>query len=1615
MTYFCILATLKKLFKYILRTILVFLLLVVIIFVSTFYLIQQPKVQTFLVQKISGYLSKQLGSEVKVDSVSIDFIRTVEIHHVYLSSQKSKTDTILYVKGLKVDLMLGKTFMSQIQTLKQNKIYIDNVSLDGVKFNGYRAKEDSVYNFHFILEQFASKEKTPKKKKESKPIELRLNNVLLTNSTLVLDDPHTDKRMDIRYSKIAIKVREFNISPLKIDVKQLELVDPFYKLTFYNEIEKIKDPNHHSKGFDVEGLGKKLNITVDELLLRNGNHAMDFKNRDIKAGSFLISKMDIHDINIDIKNYRWDSTGMHVNIDNLNTICDSGLLVKKINAQALLTNDGIFFFFLTIAYNNSKLIGNFSVQFSDEWRSFSDFENKVIMKADVKEALVTSKDVGVFAPKIQKYVPGNVSIHGLIKGKLANIRTEQFQIQAGKNTNIDITGNIKGLPHLKQTLFDLKINNLTTTPSDLKQILTFVKIPKQLDNAGIISFKGTYFGFTNDFVAKGALNTTNLGNLVTDVRMIFPKGQAPKYSGSIMAKGLNLAELTGNHKLLGTADLNINADGNGFKAKDLNTKLTGTISNFYLNGFVFDKIKVDGLLLKKQFNGKAFFDDGCFLVDFDGIIDFNDTIPSYNFTTSIKNADLNQLHFTKDTLVISLDGKIQGKGNKIDNFTGIGRFRNIIIQNSKDILNLSDVVINMLNDGAVKDYNITSDQFNANVHGKFDPLTIVPSMKVFLSKYSKLVKPTEKDLKQFKPQQLTANVKLKSDFGLIKVFVPQLNYISELDLNAEINTDENILNIKTQLDSINYSGIGINKINITGNTNNTELVLNGNIDKVSIKQTDIKDIKLELNSSLHQLLTNLNVSNDSSDNSIRLATTLDFNADTIIAKIIHSKLKLNNKIWEVQRDNELTIIDSIFIAQNFSLLQGNQKITIQNGRNSLSDAKIKIENLDLKDLGQLLDSTGIIRNGTLSGIVNLKNILTKLQANADVTINDLQVLDYKVKYIGLDGIYGRNGKKLVEAGGTIEDDNYNLSFDGTYDMQTKGKEKLDVNADIEKVNLNFLETILKKQLLVPRAFVKGQVNLSGNLKNPILTGKAQIIDTAELKMSYLGTTFKMYNEEINLTNKGFDFGTITLYDNYGNTAILTGKLLHDGFKNWRVDKANVNTPSGYNFMNTTYDDNQDFYGKVFAKGDVDIDGSFNDLTINVNRLETLKNTEFNLPVSGKTSDKEYTFIHFVNPKDTVKKVEYKSKISGINVNMNITATQDAFVNIILNQSANDKIVGRGTGDLNFNLNKKGEMSLSGVYNLIDGKYDFNFQGILNKTFKIGNDSKITFNGDPLKAELGVNALYTIKSASIRNLFDTTDINGKLIRNRTFPIDLTLLITGTLEKPIIGFKIQSTAGIPDVLDRKLVEINSNQNEVNNQAGFLLLFNSFLPTGASDQKVSGYSNTVTQLISDQISKVLSQGLGSLIKGASVDVLLSDLESKESRNFGFSYKQEILGGRLILTIGGNVNFGTNTLSENGNIPGQSTNNAAIAGDFVLEYLVTPDGRIRLKTYARTANYDLINQDKIRTGGAISFQKDFDNFKELFKRKNKITTTPTQEKKEEKNNINFHPPADTIKKEEK
>ncbi len=86
--------------------------------------------------------------------------------------------------------------------------------------------------------------------------------------------------------------------------------------------------------------------------------------------------------------------------------------------------------------------------------------------------------------------------------------------------------------------------------------------------------------------------------------------------------------------------------------------------------------------------------------------------------------------------------------------------------------------------------------------------------------------------------------------------------------------------------------------------------------------------------------------------------------------------------------------------------------------------------------------------------------------------------------------------------------------------------------------------------------------------------------------------------------------------------------------------------------------------------------------------------------------------------------------------------------------------------------------------------------------------------------------------------------------------------------------------------------------------------------------------------------------------------------------------------MTVGGNVDVNSAPTSQN-----SSTN---IAGDFDLDYLLTPDGRYTLKAF-RKNQYDDIAQENINVNGVgISFRKEFNRFGEIFHRANKKKQKP-------------------------
>lgn len=1575
-----------KLFKYSYRTLGIIIFLFLFTFVTLTILIQQPKVQTWAVQKAAALLSEKFGSKVSVGSVDIKFIKDIELQKIFLEDKNH--DTLFYANKISANLLLGKTFFSQLNAISQNKIYVDDIKLEGITFYGYRTQNDSLFNFSNILEALKSDKKT-KPKKKSNTLDLKLNHLQLTNLNLVLDDQYGDNGFKLKAKKLDFDINKLDLNQLLIDANTVYLDSPDFTLTLYNQKE-----NKHTKvikPFQPQNLGLWLN--VDDIQIKNGRYAMNMLNRkNIKVGNFQISYMDINSINLNANEFVWDTTGLHANIKNINTVLEDNIHVKRLSGVALLDNKSIQLSDATIELNQSKLKGDLALYFLNDWKDFKYFDNNVIMDAKLTKSTVSQNDIIAFVPSIKKYLPRNAIASIDARGPLNNLKINQIDIFAGKNTHLNITGNIKGLPKIKNTLFDLYVNEIATNTTDLDELFTFIKLPKQLSNAGKIKFNGDFKGYIDDFYTKGNLYTDNLGKVNADLHLRFPKGSAPLYEGKLIAHQVNLAELTGNKKLLGTIDLDMNANGNGLNINNINTKLVGKVKNFYLNGFVFDEIDINGILDKKKFTGKALYDDGCFLIDFDGMADFNEKIPRYDFNIDLKNINLKELNFAKEPVTISLNGSVKAQGNHINNINGGAELSNIIIQNEKNILTFSDLTANLESRDNFKHYRIDSKEMDVDIMGNFNPLTLVPSAKVYLHNYTTLIKPTEKELKNNQLQDIKAKIKLQSDFGgIFKVFVPKLNYVSDLNIDANFNNSINYLSVTTDIDSINYDKIALSKIQLDAYNNEKDLLSELSIKNLKTGKVSLDDLFWDLNSNLDQLLSSISIEPNTSKNGLQMVSTLNFRKDTIITKILDSKIKLNNKFWNIGSGNQIVIYDSIFETNNIKLVQGDQEISIKNGRNTLSDLNLSIKNLNVTDFAQIIDTIGAVKNGTLTGIVNLKNILKKPEVHGDLVIRSFQVLDYKVDYIGLDAVYGKGGKNIAEFGGILQDPNYQLQFNGLYDMQKKGKELLDVDAIIDKVDLSFIQSLIKNEVSIKNAFVKGNVKVSGNLKKIVLNGNATFLDTADVKLKFLGTTFKIpTGESIALTKEGFDFGTITVFDDVGNNASLSGKLTHEGFKNFAVGNAVFNAPLGYHFMSTRFEDNQDFYGEVYASGNATINGPFENLKIDVN-AQTLAKTVFNLPVSGKSSKASYSYIMFFDPNDTTKVVEEKVKLHGITIGMNIIATPDAEVNIVLDQSTGDRINGRGSGDITLNLDKSGKLDLNGTYTISKGNYNFKFQNVISKNFIVKSGSSVTFAGNPMDAILDINAVYNV-NASIRNLLSDIDTTNKSLMNKSIPIDLNLIITNTLSKPDINFYVSPTNSSLDAqtqeITQMLEKINSNKTEVYNQAFGLLLFNGFIPLltgGAGEQQMQGFSNSITQFFTQQISNLFTKGLEQIgLKGASLDVLLKDIESKESRQFGFSYKQELFNSRLIFTVGGNVNFGNGTNTDLNNI--NKNNNSTFTSDFVLEYLITSDGRIRLKTFAKTGDFDIINQDRVRTGGAIAFQKDFDNLKDLFQlKKNK------------------------------
>ncbi|MBX3255849.1 MAG: translocation/assembly module TamB domain-containing protein [Chitinophagaceae bacterium] len=188
----------KRIGRMMLKTIL-FLLLFALLIIG---LILTPPVQRFIRGKAVSYLEKKLQTKIAVEKMYIGLPKTVVVEGIYIEDRQQ--DTLFSGGSIHVDIGIWKLITGK-------GIEINKVELKDITAKVKRQLPDTVFNFQFIIDAFASKESGPEEETDSSATPFTLGKIGLEKIRVVYKDDVTGNDVDAYLSRFNADIAAFDL------------------------------------------------------------------------------------------------------------------------------------------------------------------------------------------------------------------------------------------------------------------------------------------------------------------------------------------------------------------------------------------------------------------------------------------------------------------------------------------------------------------------------------------------------------------------------------------------------------------------------------------------------------------------------------------------------------------------------------------------------------------------------------------------------------------------------------------------------------------------------------------------------------------------------------------------------------------------------------------------------------------------------------------------------------------------------------------------------------------------------------------------------------------------------------------------------------------------------------------------------------------------------------------------------------------------------------------------------------------------------------------------------------------------------------------------------------
>lgn len=1548
-----------------------------------FTIIQLPVVQQWGITKLTSAISDRTGAGSAIDRFYLTWRGELRLEGVYLEDLEG--DTLLSAATI------GTRIIRDFRGLFIGRLEISDLFIGHTTFRLRHYADGSTNVDRFIDVLFPPREDAPPGN-----FDLRLRQLRLDDFRFLDVDPETGKRLEVLSGRAFVEVRCIRFTPLDFELGRVVAHGP--------EVRIAGGPSDDSPpelaGPTERAPRKPLGFYAQDIQISNARFVLEGEGEPVLpvAGGVGIDfqHLDLEDLQLHVRHFRFDErhhySGQVVAGSGRER---SGFQLSDLSVGwADVRRDGAALHGLHIRTPYSNIGDTLFFEYGD-YGDFLDFNNRVFMDARFRESMVQVHDLFYFAPLLQEVAVFRdrpellISLEGQVGSRVNNLRGRNLLLNIGNELRFEGDFGSRNLAVPGEASLNLKINDLSTSVSSLSRLIPGFRLPPSFRKLGNLRFNGRFDGFLVDFVSYGNLRT-DLGTARMDMRMNLKRGvEKAEYSGGLEVRQFDLGTWTGNPEL-GTLTFHSTVrNGRGLTLDHLQAELDAVVDSISYRDYVYRGLKIDGSLSRDRFDGQFDIRDPAIDVIFEGFVQYGDSLPLFDFRAILNRVDLHRMRLTQSPMVLAamLDFNLRGKD--FNALTGAARVIRAELDRGTGQRARADSVVLRLDQPQPdqRSLRVNSDIADLQLEGDFQ---LEEVMDIFSSRlgvhFPELVERRRIPVAQadsLKSQWLRFALNDRRLDAFILAFSDKVPTLDGARASGEMDLRSGKTTLEFSCPSIAWKENQLQRTLLKLSASGTQVDLSLNLGGALTAGQQVDLLSLELSREDKEYRFRVNA-DDAYPFGTNITGLFSLDQEGYHFALHNDSLVILNQLWQISPRNSVTV-DSQFLAiLDFRLQSGRNNVEFKDQRGK--GVIMHLDDLDIGRLNDYLNYEPVIFSGTVDVDLLVRDVFS---------FRDFAMMIRSGDFIMNGDHYGTlqltaampTLKSPLEVDLELDHLGERLGLNGKWfhqELQDEGG-RLDAEFFTERFPIDVAEYFLGNAIVNTRGAFDARLKISGPVKKPELNGWIDI-EGFETTLDYLGVRYAVDKGRITATSRMFDATGLVLRDPLNHTAVVTGGLTHDHFRNWGLD-CNIRSEQ-FMALNTRKQDNPFYYGTGIGRLDVQFSGTLQATDIYV-RAATSRGSNLSIPVSQGGSQVQMQFVEFYSSADSLADDSRKSRqLTGLQLEMDVEMTPDALVQIIFDERTGDILRGYGQGNIRLEIPRTGSLRMYGNYAIERGDYLFTFQNLVNKSFEVERGGTIQWSGDPFDAQIQMRTIYTIPSTSVYNLIAEYLVTGspgleQAARSPT-EVQLFMNLTGKLLQPDIAFDLgfpRLFGEVRSLVESKMQNLRRDPNDLNWQVFGLIVANNFLPPGLASQGTEYIAtiNTVSEMISNQFSRYITALMSELVSDVGI---ISDV------GFDFNYnlyqsqaitqiEQAFTDSKIQVTQ--RINFYDDRLSLaiEGSVINtrgiEASSGVLIGGDFMVEYALTEDRRLKMRVYQRSEP-TILGNNRYKVGAGLTFRKEFD-----------------------------------------